>query len=61
MTMLIKSEISRSPPNTRSLVIMSDVDELPARHTVDLLKRCDYGSVIHLQLRNYIYRWSINF
>jgi beta-1,4-mannosyl-glycoprotein beta-1,4-N-acetylglucosaminyltransferase len=43
-------------PDTQSLVIMSDVDELPAAHTIELLRTCDFGQSIHLQLRNYVYR-----
>lgn len=39
------------------MVVMSDLDEIPARHTVDLLKTCDFGPSIHLQLRDYLYRF----
>jgi beta-1,4-mannosyl-glycoprotein beta-1,4-N-acetylglucosaminyltransferase len=57
MTMLIRSHISSFPAGTQTMVLMSDLDEMPARHTVDLLKNCDFGSSIHLQLRDYLYRY----
>ncbi|EPS62280.1 hypothetical protein M569_12510, partial [Genlisea aurea] len=41
------------------LVIMSDADEIPSGHTVDLLRWCDETpSVLHLQLRNYLYSFE---
>lgn len=41
------------------LLIMSDVDEIPSSHTIDLLRWCDeIPSVIHLQLRNYLYSFE---
>jgi len=58
MTTLIKSQISRFPSNTKSLVLMSDLDEIPARHTVDLLKNCEFGDSLHLQLRDYLYSFE---
>jgi len=58
MTMLIKSQINSFAPDIRSLVMMSDLDEIPARHTVDLLKNCDFGTSIHLQLRDYLYSFE---
>jgi len=42
--------------NLAPLVIMSDLDEIPSRHTINLLKRCDFGNALHLQLRDYLYR-----
>jgi len=58
MTMLVKSHITNFSPGTKSLVLMSDLDEIPARHTVDLLKNCDFGASIHLQLRDYLYSFE---
>jgi beta-1,4-mannosyl-glycoprotein beta-1,4-N-acetylglucosaminyltransferase len=58
MTMLIKSHISNFALNTQSLVIMSDLDEIPARHTVELLKNCDFGTSVHLQLKDYLYSFE---
>ncbi|KAJ6721923.1 BETA-14-MANNOSYL-GLYCOPROTEIN BETA-14-N-ACETYLGLUCOSAMINYL-TRANSFERASE [Salix viminalis] len=41
------------------LLIMSDVDEIPSRHTIDLLRWCDdIPSVLHLRLKNYLYSFE---
>ncbi|KAI9072138.1 hypothetical protein K1719_042494 [Acacia pycnantha] len=41
------------------LLIMSDVDEIPSAHTIDLLKWCDdIPQILHLQLRNYLYSFE---
>eukprot|EP01018_Ginkgo_biloba_P031137 Gb_23410 [translate_table: standard] len=41
------------------LLIMSDVDEIPSPHTINLLRWCDnIPSVMHLQLRNYLYSFE---
>ncbi|KAI4348212.1 hypothetical protein L6164_008962 [Bauhinia variegata] len=41
------------------LLIMSDVDEIPSAHTVNLLRWCDdIPQVLHLQLRNYLYSYE---
>ncbi|XP_055961228.1 uncharacterized protein LOC126675465 isoform X3 [Mercurialis annua] len=41
------------------LLIMSDVDEIPSAHTIDLLRWCDdIPPVLHLQLRNYLYSFE---
>ncbi|XP_031481510.1 uncharacterized protein LOC116251399 [Nymphaea colorata] len=41
------------------LLIMSDVDEIPSRHTINLLRWCDeIPPVLHLQLRNYLYSFQ---
>ncbi|KAL9666296.1 hypothetical protein QQ045_000624 [Rhodiola kirilowii] len=38
---------------------MSDVDEIPSGHTVNLLRWCDdIPPVLHLQLRNYLYSYE---
>ncbi|KAF8161240.1 glycosyltransferase family 17 protein [Crassisporium funariophilum] len=58
MTMVIRNHISQISANTMSMVIMSDVDEIPARHTIDLLKHCDFGKSIHLQLRDFLYSFE---
>ena len=57
MTMLIRSHITSFSSNRKTMVIMADIDEIPARHSVDLLKNCDFGTSIHLQLRDYLYRF----
>jgi len=56
MTRLLLKTIATFKPGTKSLVLMSDLDEIPAEHTVRLLKNCDFGTQIHLQMRNYLYR-----
>lgn len=41
------------------LLIMSDVDEIPSRHTIDLLRWCDdTPKILHLQLKNYMYSFQ---
>ncbi|KAH6833340.1 beta-1 [Perilla frutescens var. hirtella] len=41
------------------LLIMSDVDEIPSGHTINLLRWCDdIPPVLHLQLKNYLYSFE---
>ena len=41
------------------LVLMSDVDEIPSWHTIELLRSCsNVPFPIHLQLQNYIYSFE---
>ncbi|KAK4751291.1 hypothetical protein SAY87_004773 [Trapa incisa] len=41
------------------LLIMSDADEIPSAHTVNLLRWCDdIPPILHLQLRNYMYSFE---
>lgn len=41
------------------LLIMSDVDEIPSGHTINLLRWCDdIPPKLHLQLRNYLYSFE---
>lgn len=40
------------------LVLMSDVDEIPSRQAVELIKKCQAPDSIHLQLRNYLYSFE---
>ncbi|KAJ7129022.1 glycosyltransferase family 17 protein [Mycena crocata] len=58
MTKLLRSHMAEFVPDTQSIVIMSDIDEIPAAHTVELLRTCDFGQSIHLQLRNYLYSFE---
>ncbi|PPQ93716.1 hypothetical protein CVT25_013056 [Psilocybe cyanescens] len=59
MTMLIRSHLSASNlQNTPNMIIMSDLDEIPARHTIDLLRSCDFGASVHLQLRDFLYSFE---
>jgi beta-1,4-mannosyl-glycoprotein beta-1,4-N-acetylglucosaminyltransferase len=58
MTQLLRAHINQpgQAKKTPFLVVMSDMDEIPSHHTLNLLKACDFGSKIHLQLRNFLYR-----
>ncbi|KAJ7244188.1 glycosyltransferase family 17 protein [Mycena haematopus] len=58
MTDMLRAHIAEFLPDTQALVIMSDIDEIPAAHTVELLRTCDFGESIHLQLRNYLYSFE---
>lgn len=41
------------------LLIMSDVDEIPSGHTINLLRWCDeIPSILHLRLKNYLYSFE---
>ncbi|XP_031505572.1 uncharacterized protein LOC116267802 [Nymphaea colorata] len=41
------------------LLIMSDADEIPSFHTINLLRWCDgIPPVVHLELRNYLYSFE---
>ncbi|XP_062151476.1 uncharacterized protein LOC133859914 isoform X1 [Alnus glutinosa] len=42
------------------LLIMSDVDEIPSGHTINLLRWCDDSTppVLHLRLKNYLYSFE---
>ncbi|XP_073020319.1 uncharacterized protein [Primulina eburnea] len=41
------------------LLIMSDVDEIPSQHTINLLRWCDgIPPVLHLRLKNYLYSFE---
>ncbi|GAA0160637.1 glycosyltransferase [Lithospermum erythrorhizon] len=41
------------------LLIMSDVDEIPSAHTINLLRWCDdIPPVLHLELKNYLYSFE---
>ncbi|XP_076949585.1 uncharacterized protein LOC143622279 [Bidens hawaiensis] len=41
------------------LLIMSDIDEIPSAHTIDLLRWCDgLPPVMHLHLKNFLYSFE---
>lgn len=41
------------------LLIMSDIDEIPSGHTIDLLRWCDeIPPILHLRLKNYLYSFE---
>ncbi|KAG6900993.1 hypothetical protein C0995_002701, partial [Termitomyces sp. Mi166 len=55
MTAMLHAHMNSLPSGNPILVIMSDIDEIPSKHTIELLRACDYGEAIHLQLRNFLY------
>ncbi|CAH1432818.1 unnamed protein product [Lactuca virosa] len=51
--------IRRSGISDGDLLIVSDTDEIPSSHTVNLLRLCDgLPSVLHLEMRNYLYSFE---
>ncbi|XP_059635129.1 uncharacterized protein LOC132277313 [Cornus florida] len=51
--------LRRAGISSGDLVIMSDTDEIPSPHTVKLLQWCDgMPSVLHLELRDYMYSFE---
>lgn len=57
MTLALKAAIAEHKPDIETLVLMSDVDEIPSAHTIQLARTCDFGPSMHLQLRDFIYRY----
>lgn len=48
-----------SPSSSISpLIVMSDLDEIPTKEALDLVKTCDAPSPIHLQLDQYLYSFE---
>ncbi|KAG4070871.1 hypothetical protein HA402_011097 [Bradysia odoriphaga] len=46
-------------PKYGDLIIVSDVDEIPFKETITLLKNCEgYSMELHLQMRNYVYSFE---
>ncbi|KAH0589119.1 hypothetical protein H2248_004887 [Termitomyces sp. 'cryptogamus'] len=62
MTAMLHAHMRTLPSDSPILVIMSDIDEIPSKHTIQLLRACDYGEAIHLQLRNFLYsfEWQLD-
>lgn len=58
MSQHLRAYVESLPSSTQTLVIMSDIDELPSSHTISLLKACEFGDKIHLLLRNYLYSFE---
>ncbi|KAF9522569.1 glycosyltransferase family 17 protein [Crepidotus variabilis] len=63
MSGLIMLTMDTFPTESQTMVIMSDVDEIISKHTINLLRSCDFGQSLHLQLRDYLYsyEWMIGF
>lgn len=46
-------------PKYGDLIIVGDVDEIPFKETIKLLKNCEgYSRELHLQMRNYVYSFE---
>lgn len=58
MTRLLRDTYSSGPPGSPPLVVFSDVDEIPSRYSLQLLKKCQAPSPIHLQMRNFLYSFE---
>jgi len=58
MTRLLQDTNSNEHLGNPPLVIFSDVDEIPSRNSLQLLKRCQAPSPIHLQMRNFLYSFE---
>ncbi|CAO1639392.1 unnamed protein product [Sympodiomycopsis kandeliae] len=41
-----------------SLLLMSDVDEIPSQSTMELIKTCNTPLPLHLQMQNYVYSFE---
>ncbi|XP_076921106.1 uncharacterized protein LOC143582423 [Bidens hawaiensis] len=51
--------IRRSGISDGDLLIVSDTDEIPSSHTIKLLQSCDgLPTVLHLEMRNYVYSFE---
>ncbi|GAA5920245.1 hypothetical protein JCM5296_001819, partial [Sporobolomyces johnsonii] len=57
MTTLLKEHFPPTP-SSPPIMLFSDVDEIPSRKTVELLKACDFGSPLHLGLRSFVYSFE---
>ncbi|KAI0497588.1 hypothetical protein KFK09_020819 [Dendrobium nobile] len=55
----MNSLISLSGITDDDLLIMSDADEIPSPETIELLRWCDgFPSILHLELRHYMYSFE---
>lgn len=45
-------------PAPPPVMLFSDMDEIPSRETVALLKACDFGTSLHLGMREYVYSFA---
>lgn len=55
----MSSVLAESGVQAGDLVIMSDADEIPSAHTIDLLRWCEQiPPVLHLQMSNYLYSFE---
>ncbi|MES2287671.1 MAG: hypothetical protein V4547_18390 [Bacteroidota bacterium] len=51
--------VNQEHPDPGDLIIVGDIDELPYRHTIQLLKTCKgYSQELHLEMNNYLYSFE---
>ena len=59
MRQSVSGAIHSLRPQPDSLIIMSDVDEMPSRETVGLLRACTgWGEAVHLGMPSYLYSFE---
>ena len=55
VTQLLRNQVQ---PPTGSLIVMSDVDELPSLGAIQLLSSCEAPLPLHLSLKSYVYSFE---
>ncbi|KAH0445896.1 hypothetical protein IEQ34_025271 [Dendrobium chrysotoxum] len=50
--------INQLSPSSDTLILMADIDEIPNRATIELIKACETPLPLHLQLQNYLYSFE---
>ncbi|GAA5957584.1 hypothetical protein JCM3765_001445 [Sporobolomyces pararoseus] len=58
MTEILKDHFPSSNDELPPVMVFSDLDEIPSRKTVSLLKNCDFQSPLHLGMRSYLYSFE---
>ncbi|KZV93685.1 glycosyltransferase family 17 protein [Exidia glandulosa HHB12029] len=58
MTGLLREHLSSTKNGRNPLVIFSDTDEIPAAHTIRLLKKCAFATPLHLRMRTFLYSFE---
>ncbi|GAA5931407.1 uncharacterized protein JCM15063_001458 [Sporobolomyces koalae] len=63
MRMQMTDILKRNFPSVESghlapVMVFSDLDEIPSRRTVELLRRCEFDSPMHLGMRSYLYSFE---
>ena len=55
---MMSAFINEKSPSEDTLILMADVDEMPNRATIELIKACETPLPLHLQLQNYLYSFE---
>jgi len=58
MTTILKSHFPSWDEELPPVMVFSDLDEIPSRKTVNLLKQCEFESPLHLGMRSYLYSFE---